>query len=65
MTTETEISFADIGLSADILTALETWATKSRPRSSNNVFRTCLPDVMSWVWHRQVVVKRRHSACRY
>lgn len=65
MTTETEISFADIGLSADILTALDDLGYEK----PSPIQQQCIPHLLAgrdvWVWHRQVVVKRRHSACRY
>lgn len=41
MTTETEISFADLGLSAPILSALGDMAMKSLLLFNNNVFLTC------------------------
>lgn len=38
MTTETDISFAELGLSASILTALNDLGYENHLQSSNNVF---------------------------
>lgn len=64
MTTETDISFADLGLSASILTALSDLGYENLHQFNNNVSLICYKGQMCWVWHKQEAVKQQHSVYR-
>lgn len=61
---EFETTFADLGLKAPILEALNDLGYENHLRSRLSVSHTCFLVVTCWAWPRLVAVKPQHSRCR-
>ena len=60
---EFETTFADLGLKAPILEALNDLGYENHLRSGQNVSHICSLVVTCWAWPR-LVAKPQHSRCR-
>lgn len=61
---EFETTFADLGLKAPILEALNDLGYEKPSPIGLSVSHTCFLVVTCWAWPRLVAVKPQHSRCR-